>query len=87
MINEKNEEYFQMIRDFTLFSDFFMYEVFSRNRSAATLMARILTGKEHLMIKRYGMEVKKGFPFFPPCPIRSICRRYEKQCVQLRDRK
>lgn len=75
------KEYYKMIEDFTLFSDFFMYETFSRSQPASTCLARILSGKPDLEIKRFGMEVKKGFPFFPSCPLRSADRRHEKQCV------
>lgn len=41
-----------MIERFTLFSDFFMFEAFSRSEEAVELVVR------------YGMEVKRGFPFF-----------------------
>ena len=59
-----NHQYYFMIQQFTLFSDFFMYAVFSRSKPAITLLARILTGKPDLVVKRWGMEVKKGMPFF-----------------------
>ncbi|WP_305153145.1 hypothetical protein, partial [uncultured Dubosiella sp.] len=58
-----NHQYYFMIQQFTLFSDFFMYAVFSRSKPAITLLARILTGKPDLVVKRWGMEVKKGMPF------------------------
>ncbi len=49
-----NHQYYFMIQQFTLFSDFFMYEVFSRSKPAITLLARILTGKPDLVVKRWG---------------------------------
>ncbi|WP_288341405.1 hypothetical protein, partial [uncultured Dubosiella sp.] len=54
-----NNQYYEMILRFTLFSDFFMYPVFSRSKPAITLLARILTGKPDLVVKRWGLEVKK----------------------------
>ncbi len=53
-----------MLERFTLFSDFFMHAVFSRNRKAVQLLARIVTGKKDLIVVEWGLEVKKGFPFF-----------------------
>ncbi|WP_304391207.1 PD-(D/E)XK nuclease family transposase [uncultured Dubosiella sp.] len=62
--SETNEEYYPMIERFTLFSDFFMFEAFSRSEEAVELVARIVTGKKDLKVARYGMEVKRGFPLF-----------------------
>ncbi len=53
-----------MIQQFTLFSDFFMHAVFSHSRKAVQLLARIVTGKKDLIVVEWGLEVKKGFPFF-----------------------
>ncbi len=47
-----------MLERFTLFSDFFMHAVFSRNRKAVQLLARIVTGKKDLIVVEWGLEVK-----------------------------
>ncbi|WP_302609156.1 hypothetical protein [uncultured Dubosiella sp.] len=59
-----NHQYYLMIQQFTLFSDFFMHAVFSHSRKAVQLLARIVTGKKDLIVVEWGLEVKKGFPFF-----------------------
>ena len=59
-----NHQYYLMIQQFTLFSDFFMHAVFSHSRESVQLLARILTGKTDLIVVEWGLEVKKGFPFF-----------------------
>ncbi|WP_305152879.1 hypothetical protein [uncultured Dubosiella sp.] len=63
-INNPNETYYFLIQQFTLFSDFFMHAVFSHSRKAVQLLARIVTGKKDLIVVEWGLEVKKGFPFF-----------------------